>query len=452
MNSHKEYINVMDKETSAIILSLLGLLLIPGFAYVIVIILLFLTIIFNNEWYLKSLIYMTLLKFLNPIFDEINNNIYYLILFIFFILITFNISKKQKISINSLERKFYFLLVLFFITSSMNSFFIDLSIIKLTIYGILVFVVFQSLQLAKEYDFISFLIKLMVIYIWISLILMFTSYGYFINGLFMGMTQHSQSLGIIITPILVLFSIKYFRHEFKHSLFYLLTMLIGVYEIYLTGSRTALFAMIFALIIYVMYRLIMIKKYSKKFIVFMPLVLIFSVFIYSVFSDKINNSLSTFVSKSYNSVDKSNQTAVIELGKRGLIIEASIENFLKQPWTGIGFGVQTVYSDPLDAENIRIKFIPGTNIIYNKPLEKGNLYVAVFEEGGIIVGLYFLVLSFFLFFSLFTASLSYGWVSLLSMYISFNGEAALFASGGLGAYQLAFIAILFSISKKYKRV
>ncbi len=439
-----------NKEILYVLGYLATMLILPGMVYAAMAHLLFLVFTEGNEWYLKSILYAILLKFLNPLFGSFDKNVYYLFIVIIFLSVVFKIFRKKSIIIDSFEKKFYLLLLLFYITTFIGSFYIDLSIIKLTVYFMIVFTVFQSVYLAKNFDFILFLINLLYLYVWLSLPMIFLPEGYFVNGLFMGMTQHSQSIGIVLTPIFTLFVVLFLQRQIEQNFFNLSTILLGLLELYLSGSRTASFAILGAFLLYVAVHGIFTSAYVKKYLIALLFLLIGSTVFYIIASDMIDKKISTFVYKSYNLGEVHYANVQEMLGKRGFLIKTSIENFLQHPWTGIGFNVQTAYADPRDAYAERLKYIQGTNIMYDKPLEKGNLYAAVFEEGGVVTGLFFLYILMFLFFTLLKNKIVFGWVTVLSIFISFNGETALFSPGGVGPYQLAILAILFSLTGSNK--
>ena len=421
--------------------------ILPGIAYIAVGNLLFLILIKGKEWYLKSIMYMVLLKFLNPIFTDINTNIFYIFIFILFIILVIKIVKQKDIYINKFELYFYTLLLIFTLTSIIGSLYLDLSLIKLSMYSIVVFTVFQAIKYGENYDFIKFLIILIYLFVWVSFILIFIPYGYFINGLFMGVFQHSQTIGVILVPLLTLLIVLYFSNKLQHNLINILTIFLGLFELYLSGSRTAIFSILLPLLIYFSIYHFFRFTYSKKNIIIILIILFTSITVYSLNSSKINNGIKSFIIKSATEKTVQYNGFGNLLSKRLILIETAKENFLNNFWTGIGFNVQTVYADPRDASLNKIKYIPGTDIIYNKPLEKGNLYYSVFEEGGVLTGVFFIYILFYLLYSLFKSNITYAWVMLLSMFISFNGEAALFSSGGLGIYQLIVMIILFASIK-----
>lgn len=428
-----------NKEMFYIVFALLGMATSQYFSYVIMGILLFLVVTQGREWFIKSIIYLTLLKFVNPIFHPINSNIVLMFLMFLFILILIKIVKKNKLYIYKFEKKYYILITLFLFSSITYSMYPSLSILRLIVYFIIVFTIFQSYKLAPNYNFISFLIMLSTMFIIISALLIFFPFGYYDNGFFMGITNQSQNVGAILVPLLLIYVFK----DFKLDIFHLVIVTLGFYEIYLSGSRTAMFAAVGSVSIY--YLLSNKSKFNKKKILIFLMSFFILGIVYLQLSSQINSKIESFILKSERASDFTSSAAL-----RFKVMEASKNNFLESPWTGIGFSVQTVYADPRDEDMSKIKYIPGTNLMYSKPLEKGNLYFAVFEEGGIFVGLYFIYILFYLFIYMYRSKVIFTWPVLFGMMLGMNGEAELFAPGGLGSYQLSIIIILYGIaSRKY---
>jgi hypothetical protein len=436
--------SIFNKEYLYIFIALLTLLIIPFSSYFLFMVLLFLAIYKGKEWFLKSIIYLVLLRFLNPIFDEINANLFYAALIIFLSIFIIRILKKNKIYINGLEGRFYLLLLLFFITSMLGSYYPDLSLIRLFMYAILSFVVFQSLHIAKDYNFIPFLVRLSSSFILFSGVLLLMPQGYAINGFFMGISNHSQGIGLALVPVLIIYTVYTFENITKYTLFHIFTILLGSFELYLSGSRTAIFSLLGTLVIYYLIQKIRSVKITKKEIISLIAVLFLSVSYYILNADQVNNKTLAFVSKSHD-VEYSTKdfSESFSFSGREVLFLVSWENFLKQPWTGIGFNVQTFYFNPGGT----VKYIPGTNLIYQKPFEKGNLYISILEEGGIFVGLYFFYIILYLLKKFYVSKNYYGLATFITLLLLFNGEAALFAFG-YGVYQLAIIAILFGCSRK----
>ena len=110
------------------------------------------------------------------------------------------------------------------------------------------------------------------------------------------------------------------------------------------------------------------------------------------------------------------------LASRQGIIDYMWANFLASPWIGIGFEVST---HPYFQQNATL---------FNAPIEKGFLPVAVLEETGIIGTTFFVI--FLLAFAVSLAlELNVPGLSLLFAFLAVNcGEAMFFSLGGHGGY------------------
>jgi len=441
-------ISIFDKEYLCIFIALFALLIIPFSSLILFIVLLFLAVYKGREWFLKSIIYIGLLRFLNPIFDDFNDNLFYIALIIFFSIFSLKILQKGKIYIDGLEGRFYFLVVLFFITSSLGSYYLDLSLIRLSIYTIVLFVVFQSLHIAKDYNFLLFLVRLASVFILFSCILLLVPQGYYLeSGFFIGVINNSQGVGVVLVPILILYVVYVIENKIKYIPFHFFTILLGFFELYLSGSRTAIFSLVGALIAYYAIQKIQRFKFTKKGMALQLAVLFLSASYFVVNVDYVNKKTLQFITKSYEAeYSVKDFPESFSFSGREILFFESWKNFKEQPLTGVGFSVQTVYLNPVPAP----KYIPGTSLMYDKALEKGNLYIGILEEGGIFVGLFFIYILLYLLNNFFKNKNYYSLSTFLALLLLFNGEAALF-SFGYGVYQLSIIAILFKASSDYSR-
>lgn len=436
-------IKKINKEIFYVSVSLIGMLVIPFLTYVIHIALLYLVVKKGNEWFFKSLFYIFLLRFINPAFHTIDPNSSLLFVVIISIILIYKLLKAQKIKFYRLEKQLYLLIILFTITSILGSIYPSLSLFRLMIFSIVVFTAFQSIRYAEEYNFFSFITRVTILIIWFSVPFLFISAGY-TSGYYMGITNYSQTFGTIVGPFLIIYILQYINRELPHTAFHLLTLLIGLYEMYMTSSRTALFSIAGALFLYYTYRIFNLKiRFSQKNIIFLMVFLFGSIVMYIQNSERINNKIREVIYKSHN-VERRVDTMEQTLGERLMLIEAAKKNFLDNPWAGIGFGVQTFYPRLEQADPAKIKYIPGTTLIYSKPLEKGNVYFSILEEGGIFVSIYFFYIVLVLLLYFLRSKIAITWVTFLTILISFNGEAAFFAPAGIGNLQILLIAILYA--------
>ena len=411
--------------------------------------------LFKNDFIalFKVFVYFSIYKHFNPFFAHPATNIFIifvlLLSFLFFILIIKFSSLKKPFYLFKLEKFFYILYVIIFITSLIGSKYVDLSIIRLFIVFIFTFVTFTLYKLVNDYKFVEkFFIKIYIIIAILSMFLLPFHQGYLgKTGFFKGIINHSQDFGVIFLPLFTYYSIKFFLKQIEFTYWSLFLFIIGLIELYLTHSRGAMFGYLLALFIFiaVYFRNIWLV-HIKKTIFFIFLSIGFIIFNYH----SISNAVVSYVFK----YKISNQVGGFEnkvLASREALIEDEKRNFYKHPLVGIGFNVQIWYQDPFVQEHVNrlTKYIPGTHIMYSRPLEKGDLYLEVLEEDGIFA---FLMFVFILIFLLRT---TYPYLDLflplVAMFFNFNSEASLFSPSGPGNFQMIFIVGVYFISISRKK-
>jgi O-antigen ligase len=426
------------KESFYVLLAM-AVMLVPYGAFLVHFVLLYLVVSKGNEWYAKALFYIFLMRFMNDIFHPVPVNFSILTVLFISALVLFKSLRSRSFSFNTLETKFYILSAMMFVTSLLGSMYLSLSIVRLILFTIITFTVFASVKLAKAYDFLSFFRRFSIVVIAVSFPFIFLPYGYH-KGFFSGAANHSMTFGVVMAPLLVIYIVQYFNNQIRRNSFHRGMILLGVVELVWTHSRIAVLALLISLIGYYLFNLF--KKTSATKIIFKSVMIVLTSIILLFNWNKIESKVMEYALK--NAAGKS-QNLEDSAYERIFLMEASQKNFLAHPWTGIGFGVQIDYWDPREAGASNIKYLPGTDIMYSKPLEKGNLYLATFEETGLIPGLFFLYILFFILSKLKRSKDQAILLSFVSMLVIFNAEANLFTPAGLGNYQMLLIAIFFSI-------
>jgi hypothetical protein len=204
-------------------------------------------------------------------------------------------------------------------------------------------------------------------------------------------------------------------HQLEKNMFHISVLSIGFAEMIMSASRSAVFALFIALGVYLLLQKH--KSIKIKTVVFNLFAILVLIILMIIKGDAVQEKIFSFILK----YEKPGQIKAIRgsdvLATRADLLETSIKNFKDHPITGVGFNVQLHYSEAILERNWQAfsKYIPGTNILYSRPLEKGNVYTAVFEEGGIFVGLYFLYILFYLFYTLYQANMPHLWVPYLAM-------------------------------------
>ena len=196
-----------------------------------------------------------------------------------------------------------------------------------------------------------------------------------LKSLFMGMANHSQCLGPIVSVLMVtllgdlLFSIK------KVDLLYLILLICCPYLVYLTSSRTGMgsfiFGLLFVLWVFMNVRGMGSRWKSKVMSVAMATLTVFlAVF---VFIPSVQDKAAKFLMKS-RSDDVGPVTMEAVASSRMGLVDVEMHNFRESPLLGNGFQVSK-----------EMKNLKGEGLaILSAPIEKGVWIAAVLEEGGIV--------------------------------------------------------------------
>lgn len=121
---------------------------------------------------------------------------------------------------------------------------------------------------------------------------------------------------------------------------------------------------------------------------------------------------------------------------RGILIDASLNNFLRQPLTGAGFGIATIPSSMVITRD------PVLGLPVSAPTEKGVTWVAMLEEIGLIGTFVFVLLLIPVLRGALANRSATAFAVATTMLMTANGESALFSFGGLGLFM--WIVILFA--------
>ena len=195
-------------------------------------------------------------------------------------------------------------------------------------------------------------------------------------SLFIGMTNHSQCLGPVVSSISVillgdlLFSVK------KADVLYVLLLLCCPYLIYQTSSRTGMGAymlgMLFVIYIFFIKARGIAGRWKSRVFSFLIILSVVAMFVLLVMPG-FQNKIVRFVLKT-QSADSVQLTSENVFSSRQGLIDFAIYNFKKRPLIGNGFQVSAFM------ENLKIKNVAH---LLSAPVEKGVWVTAVLEEGGI---------------------------------------------------------------------
>ena len=388
-----------------------------------------------------TLLLLTILLFINPFFLEFPTFVWNGVLIIFF---TFSFFNFKKISTNKFH--FYYCLTIFSILFS--SFFVSpyFSIALFKVFFLFILSYVLNINLSKYPNWDNFIFKTTEIIVLIGSVLYFTTIGYYKNGLFMGLFNHSQTIGLFLVPLLLYYSISKF--EAKNTGYKtILIIALGIIQIFGSYSRTSIFTLVFLLIFYFILKYFSIRELKYLFLRPKRLILlvVISGFILVNLTSIIDSSMQ-YITKSY--VNDLSQSGNIDiLSSRQVLYENSLNNFLSSPLFGNGFGIQFETKQYINKNSL--KFLEGTTIPYSMISEKGNVYLMILEEGGGFVFFFFclFLIKFIFVVKRHTPSL----LSSLAILIMFNGESTFFSINGVGAFQFVFFCFMYhramSVSK-----
>ncbi len=283
----------------------------------------------------------------------------------------------------------------------------------------------------------------------VIILIFFKNYGtmYTHQGqeLFSGAFLHPNTTGTVLVPFLILYFYESIMSKIKgyQKYYYPSIVAVIIVLIYLSKARGTLAGFFIAILI-----TIIVAFFSKsmkremKFILKSNFyVILFLLLTSLVFFSTFQGLISELILKGtdYDSSDLSS----IFLYSRGGFIFASIQNFLSNPYFGIGFGVPSII------EYSNIVYDPIFNLPISAPVEKAFFFSAILEEMGIIGTLVFLIFYlkmtkiFYRKINLFFLLLLYFSILTLSTF-----EFYFFSMGTLGSFNWLWIGFMYHIALK----
>lgn len=257
----------------------------------------------------------------------------------------------------------------------------------------------------------------------------FFELGYTRNAIaFQGLLNHPQAYAVFLAPMVVWFTGR-ILFEKDRSVPVVIGVVLGWFSLFATLSRTGIFAAVlgFGLTVIVgpvkraEWRNTLARTFGSHLgMMGLCVLIIVLIFSWTPLSQAMRSVLQkgTEAQSFIDAYDMS----------RAVLIEPSINNFLDNPWSGIGFGIA---SDPFSFVVSRDKWL---KLPIGASIEKGFLPTAVLEEVGII-GAGFLLIFIF---ALIRPILKWGnlpgfWLFITSLLINM-GEMVFFSFGGMGLY------------------
>lgn len=251
--------------------------------------------------------------------------------------------------------------------------------------------------------------------------------------LFIGMTDHAQSLGTMMAMMGVLLIADLLFSIRRLDRLYL--MLIGgaCFLVFKSASRTAMGTLVGGSLIAI---LLFLRAYgispNWRNRVWSWLVIMLGIsFLLLIGVPSFRQGIISFVYKYHgDDVAEEYQTYESFMSSRQRLIDNAMDNFTKSPWIGNGFQVSLRYKG----------WAPSSwKQLLSAPVEKGIWIPAVLEEGGIFGMLLFLIFLFVASIKLLTYRAYIGLVSFLSFIISNLGEFTIFSMSSSGGFFWAMV-------------
>ena len=263
--------------------------------------------------------------------------------------------------------------------------------------------------------------------------------------LFRGAFLHPNSVGIIVIPFLMVFiymPIIYKRRKYK-KFYYPSMITLSLLLIYLSKARGSAIAFMIAILITIIIAIFSggMRK-EIKFIVKENFYILFVFIVTVLVAISISgNMFSQFIVKGTD-LDPSDLTNVF-LASRGSFIFMSIQNFLSNPFFGIGFGVPTII------DFTKISYDPIFNIPISAPVEKAFFFSALIEEFGIVGSIIFIIFYYKMTLIIFKNINSFFFLviyfSILTLSIF---EYYFFSMGTLGSFNWLWIGFVYHLAWK----
>ena len=403
---------------------------------------------FGPRQIITSLILIWFFSSLNSQIAPIAN--YSVIFRFFFLILVFLMlisiySKKIFFYNKAVNINLFFFCLFIVIHSFLLSQIPDVSILKTVNWFLYFFILLTCWSIIDKNEYLkllkSILIILLIMVIF-SLFFLKTEIGFIKNGdSFQGILNHPQLFGLVMG--LTAITICNFQDlKFFSSKVSFIFIIITIYFLMLSESRTAIFGFIGGYLIYLATKKEF-KYIKKKSIKLSKIIITLFFFIFLLFLIyKLNNYFYIeFINDILTKSDRLTNESFLELytQTRGEPILASYDNILQKFWSGIGFGIA---SNPEQMLIIRDEYF---DIPYNAPTEKGNIFIATLEEIGFFGFVFFII---FLFTCLKSALVSrFNFISIFFIVLFFNlGESSFFSTAGVGGL----LSIFFTMSIAYK--
>ena len=254
------------------------------------------------------------------------------------------------------------------------------------------------------------------------------------GNLLCGVIYHSQALAAMLSCALAWAICDLLFVEKRARIPHILLIVCGMFVLYKTRSRVALFALMvaFAMVYFYLARKVKLHLAARRWIGSFLVMAAVLICIAAAIAEIRNDAISRWVRKTEHVEGDDRSLGEAVTSSRQGLIEMCMNDFRQNPLFGMGF--QVAYYTPIFLQESK-------GIVFSSPIEKGLWPVMVLGETGIVGEVVFV--SFLLYFwivgerrKLFIT------ITLIVVFLSTNmGEASLFSPGGPGGIEWLFCLI-----------
>ncbi len=265
--------------------------------------------------------------------------------------------------------------------------------------------------------------------------------GRVVTSLFKGMTNHSQTMGMLTCFLVVFLVADWVLNIQKIDLLYVLLFMFGFWLIVKSSSRTAmgtlLVSCLFAAYCLMKEKGIEIKWKNKVIRTVVGFMVVFSVA--ALLMPGVRQRVVGFVMK-YGEERGTELDLEKVTSTRAHLTEEQMYNFRRRPAIGWGFQVTPEVADLMQHTD---------GIPLTAPVEKGVWVTAILEEGGVIGEVIYCLYALIAFCLLMKRKAYMGATIFFMLHVSNLGEMTMFSMSGVGGmlYTLLFFGLVFDAKR-----
>jgi O-antigen ligase len=323
----------------------------------------------------------------------------------------------------SMKMLFLFLIIVI-VTSPIVSYAVDVSIFKIAIFTVGIFTLFLTARQANEYyprESTTWLQATFISLPWLSAPLLAVPLGYSCNlAGFQGWVGQPQAFSVIMALVVSWLTAQLFYSKSHHFL-YATTLMVGAVELFLSGSRTGVGAVVISIVLFTAMGLNRRPRRIGLMILGMS-----SIVGIALLTPAGRDVAISFVRKR-DAASEFQSISDQAVETRAALAERSWNNFVDHPVFGMGFGTAS------EEYALVIQRDPILGLPVSAPAEKGVFWIAALEEIGVIGTAVMLALFSVIVVQIYRSG-NREWLAIVVCALVLNfGESMLFSLGGIGA-------------------